>query len=310
MSVDISIIIPVYNGAQCIQTAIESVQKQTVWKSRKLDYEIVVVDDASKDNIGEVVSDIRKRDSRVRLVRHDHNKGVSAARNTGANAARGEYLAFLDCDDIWKEKKLEAQLDVLDSPPFFEKEDVLVLSYFVGKIRQNGKYSINSVMNFLAGTERDEKGDFKNFRVFPNPLLEREIACGGIYLGAGSTLFAHRNAILKNGPFETSLRVGEDTEYLTRQVLAGRHIKVVPELMMVYLMADEGKYPNMDDYAKYMLKHYSQSVEGRFGKEAKTRFDTWFHLLLKKSTQHHDSDCGPFRPKAGVGKEQKECTAQ
>ncbi len=90
----ISVIIPVYNGAKFIKDAIESVLAQTY-----RDYEIIVVNDGSTDNTEEVLRPYIEKG----VVRYfyQENQGVSAARNKGIKEARGEYIAFLDADDVW-----------------------------------------------------------------------------------------------------------------------------------------------------------------------------------------------------------------
>lgn len=99
----ISVIIPTYNRAHLIGRAIRSVLNQTFSH-----YELIVVDDGSTDNTEEVVKSFR--DSRISFIRHERNRGVSAARNTGINAAQGEYIAFNDSDDEWLPTKLERQM--------------------------------------------------------------------------------------------------------------------------------------------------------------------------------------------------------
>jgi glycosyltransferase involved in cell wall biosynthesis len=104
----VSVVMPTHNRAKLLEKAIRSVLSQT-YKN----LEIIVVDDASCDNTSETVKTIQ--DERVRYIRHETNKGGSAARNSGILLARGEYIAFLDDDDEWEPEKTEQQLKVLES---------------------------------------------------------------------------------------------------------------------------------------------------------------------------------------------------
>lgn len=97
-----SIIIPAFNAEPYVRSAIESALQQSL-----SDLEVLVVDDRSNDGTAEVVSQLSRRDSRVRLLRHAGTLGVSAARNTALEVAAGEWLAVLDADDIFHPQRLE-----------------------------------------------------------------------------------------------------------------------------------------------------------------------------------------------------------
>ena len=101
----ISVIIPIYNDALYIQEAITSVLSQGIEK-----LEIIIIDDGSTDNFEEKIKGFN--DPRIRLIKQI-NSGASAARNNGIRHANGEYIAFLDADDIWAPNKLKLQLEVL-----------------------------------------------------------------------------------------------------------------------------------------------------------------------------------------------------
>lgn len=105
----ISVVIPLFNKAQYIARAIESVLAQT-----RPPREVIVVDDGSTDESAGVVK--RYTDFGVRLIQQS-NKGVSWARNTGAMAASGEYVAFLDADDEWKQNHLHVLADLIAEYP-------------------------------------------------------------------------------------------------------------------------------------------------------------------------------------------------
>ena len=105
---EISVIIPTYNRADSILPAVESVLAQTFTA-----IEVIVVDDASRDTTQDRLSTLS--DQRIRIVRHEQNRGAAAARNTGIRAARAPYIAFQDSDDYWQPKKLQIQLSALKS---------------------------------------------------------------------------------------------------------------------------------------------------------------------------------------------------
>lgn len=106
----VSVIMRTYNRAYVLGEAIESALNQSY-----RDFEIIVVDDGSVDNTSEVVS--RFPSDKIRYIRHDHNRGVSAAGNTGISAARGNLIAHLDSDDLWKPGMLSYLVDILDRNP-------------------------------------------------------------------------------------------------------------------------------------------------------------------------------------------------
>jgi len=122
----LSVVIPTWNRAHLVCEAIDSALCQ-----RAGDVEVIVVDDASSDNTAEVVTRIYA--DQVRLLRLKHRLGPGAARNAGVALARGEFIAFLDSDDVWLPGKLDAELHVFeqfsgaeavfsDSQNFFEHQ--------------------------------------------------------------------------------------------------------------------------------------------------------------------------------------------
>lgn len=108
-TVKISVIIPAYNAADYILNALQSVYQQT-----EPVYEIIVIDDGSKDATFRIVTDYVERNNLHNLlVIQQKNGGPSRARNLGASLAKGNYLAFLDSDDIWLPEKIEVQKEYL-----------------------------------------------------------------------------------------------------------------------------------------------------------------------------------------------------
>jgi glycosyltransferase involved in cell wall biosynthesis len=126
MSPEVSVIVPVYNRAAMVGRAIESVLGQTFQ-----DLEVIVVDDGSTDDSMAVVRAIA--DPRVRLIQHDRNRGIPAARNSGVEAATGRYLAWLDSDDLARPTRLAVQRDYLEA-----NGAVAMIGSCAGAIRAGG----------------------------------------------------------------------------------------------------------------------------------------------------------------------------
>jgi glycosyltransferase involved in cell wall biosynthesis len=105
---EISVVIPTHNRSGLLRLALRSV----LWQ-QDVDFEVIVVDDGSTDDTSEVVTSLG--DPRIRLIRNDDSQGVSAARNRGIAEARGQWIAFLDDDDLWAPDKLASQLEAARS---------------------------------------------------------------------------------------------------------------------------------------------------------------------------------------------------
>lgn len=108
MKASVSIIMPAYNAERYIEAAIRSVVKQTV-----LDWELLIVDDCSTDATAEIAMKFAAKDDRIVVLQNEKNKGVTASRNRAIAHAESDWIAFLDSDDLWREDKLEKQLEII-----------------------------------------------------------------------------------------------------------------------------------------------------------------------------------------------------
>lgn len=104
----ISIVVPVYQAERFIAETIESVQKQDYQN-----WELLLVDDCSKDKSCAIIEEMAAGDSRIRLIHQQTNQGAAKARNCGVRNAAGRYLCFLDSDDLWESDKLSSELTFL-----------------------------------------------------------------------------------------------------------------------------------------------------------------------------------------------------
>lgn len=109
----VSIITPSYNSEKFIDQTILSVQNQTYQN-----WEMIIVDDCSKDMTVAIIKQFIAYDDRIKLLQSDNNSGAGIARNLGVLKSKGDFIAFLDADDLWKPLKLEKQLQFLKENNF------------------------------------------------------------------------------------------------------------------------------------------------------------------------------------------------
>ena len=181
--INFSIIIPTYNRANFVVEAINSALNQTY----KLPYEVVVVDDGSIDETEKILLEYIKKEPRLKFIKHEKNKGLAAARNTGIIHSKGEYLLFLDSDDKLLPNALSIFAKAINTFPDGE--------VFIGRvIRENhkGEKKLAPILKFSG----NNKKDFKSF-------LKRKIL-----MLAGS--FVVKKKIIKQNLFPEELRLRED----------------------------------------------------------------------------------------------------
>lgn len=202
----VSVIITTYNRANLVPRAIKSVLGQTYD-----DLEVIVVDDASADDTGSVINNFE--DERLAYVRHDENRHLSAARNTGINRADGDYVAFLDDDDEWRPRKLEKQVSLLESA-------------------SNRVGLVYCWMDYCDDDTVVEKYQ---------PSLSGDIfaeALSGQPIGSGSTLVVRPAVFNDIGGFDESLRRGIDGDFI-RRVCRSYDVDFVPEALVKYHIGHE-----------------------------------------------------------------------
>lgn len=189
-SILISVIIPNFNYAHYLNDTVNSVLNQTY-----SNIECIIVDDGSTDNSIEIILELEKKDIRVRSV-FKQNGGLSSARNAGIKAAKGEYIAFLDADDLWKPEKLQHQIECLQK----NTELNFIFSNYTGF--------------YPDGKTEDFKHEFGNPDFF-DFIRQNPIA------GSASSVLIAKHIINKTGYFDESLRSTEDHDYWFRCLLSG-----------------------------------------------------------------------------------------
>jgi glycosyltransferase involved in cell wall biosynthesis len=180
----VSIIIAAFNAAATIRETLDSVLEQTYG-----DFEAIVVDDGSTDETAAIVGGFE--DPRVRLHRYA-NAGLSGARNRGLGLARGEYIAFLDADDVWTADKLELQVAALRARP-----NAGVAYSWVIFVDEDGR-------DLHPRRAVDFEGDVR-----PHLLLD-------CFPATASNPLLTRTCVESTGAFDTTLERAEDWDYWLR----------------------------------------------------------------------------------------------
>ncbi|QIO24140.1 glycosyltransferase family 2 protein [Haloarcula sp. JP-L23] len=211
----VSVVIPTYNRSGMVSCAIDSALAQT-----HEEIEVIVVDDASDDDTAAVVETYD--DPRIHLRRHDHNRGGAAARNTGIEAAAGEYIAFLDSDDEWRPEKLTRQLDTLTARP---EEFVATYCDIVTNRTGLQKAFYTLATALVPGFEKTSATE-------GGSELVEEIHTTRFYLGGTSTLLVERPAVERVGGFDERFPRHQDLEFLVRLLGEGK-LAYTPEPLVV-----------------------------------------------------------------------------
>jgi glycosyltransferase involved in cell wall biosynthesis len=133
----VSIVTPAYNSERFIADAINSVLKQTF-----TDWELLIVNDGSTDKTQSIVEEYSQKDNRIKLLNHSTSQGAGVSRNLAIKEAKGDYIAFLDADDIWKPNKLEKQIKL------FKKTSTAVCFSSYELINEKGQ-PLNTIVEAL-----------------------------------------------------------------------------------------------------------------------------------------------------------------
>jgi glycosyltransferase involved in cell wall biosynthesis len=201
---NISVVIPTYNRAASLQEAIRSVLAQTCPVN-----EIIVVDDGSTDNTGELV---RSMNGIVRYA-YQENQGPSAARNRGIREAQGDWVAFLDSDDLWLPAKIERQVE---------------------EVRRNP----DAALVYTSVYWRNPDGTDRLEVARPPSALWPMIRYRNPVCGSCSAVLARRDVLIEENGFNQSLHIGEDWDLWVR--IASKHPLARVEEPVVILRTSAG----------------------------------------------------------------------
>lgn len=223
----VSVIIPAYNAMNYLPETLKSVLRQSF-----ADFEVLIIDDGSSDNLVQWVSELL--DPRVKLI-SQNNQGVSVARNTGITHAQGEFVAFLDADDLWEPTKLEKQVRYLEDNP-----EVGLVYTWTAFIDQSGKFTGILLASHAEGN-----------------VWEQIVVLDMI--STGSSPMVRRNCFDSVGLFDPHISGGEDRDMWTR-IAAHYPLGVIKEPLTLYR-----RHPNnTTKNCKKMVQELRQVIEKTF----------------------------------------------
>ncbi len=218
----VSVILPVYNGERYLRYALQSVFEQDY---RPVD--VIVVDDGSTDESAKIAQSQKE----IRYI-YQSNQGPAAARNTGIDVVQGEYLAFIDADDMWAPNKLNVQIDYLLQHP--------EIYFTVGRVK-----------NFI------EPGIKKQHLINKQVLLQRD------FIGL-ITIVARKEAFAKVGKFNPEYKVASDFEWFTRAKDAEVPMKILPDNLLLRRIHDSNLcIYDTQTVRKNLVRMFKNSIDQR-----------------------------------------------
>lgn len=251
----ISVIVPVYNSEEYIRSCVESVLAQSYSV-----FELILIEDGSMDNSLEICEELRKKDTRIRLMAQDH-RGVSAARNLGIETSKGKYLFFLDSDDMIHPQLLELLLKL-------QIKNRTVIT--VGGIHYARDNSCQKVVTWKTVRSHTSKSIYlDNAKALK--YINRPIVCG---IG-GKMIF--REAI-KSLRFIEKLRHGEDTLFIYQLLANGADISVLCCNWYCYRIHKNNSSKNFSPRAcqdRYKVERYICNSEIRSGRKENAIYREW-----------------------------------
>jgi len=218
----ISVVLPVFNGEKYIATAIKSVLNQSFHN-----IELLVIDDGSRDSTREIVS--KFNDDRVHYI-YQANKGPASARNNGIERARGDYLAFIDCDDNWYCDKLQKQLEYMKKSP-----SLSAVYCKHNLVFQNPDKKYNWVRELDDQKRR------------PNETI--------------SSLFIKKDLFNKIGKFVDGFKVAEDTDFYMRLCESSFKFEIMDDCLLDILNHDDNISQNIERNRKFMFQVLAISIK-------------------------------------------------
>lgn len=227
----VSIVIPAYNAARYLSETIVSVINQTY-----TNWELIVVNDGSKDETLSIAKSFANKDPRIHII-DKSNSGVSDSRNTGIKVAKGDVLFFLDADDVWNIDNITEKIKRLNEPSCHAV-------YSACEIIDEKSVSFS---RFLSGSA--------------NLRLEDMLLSKGNYTTAPSGIAVKRNVLDKIGGFDTNLSNNADQDFFIRILATGFKIAYIPDTLWKYRMHGNSMSKNVALLEKDLLYVFNKAAK-------------------------------------------------
>jgi glycosyltransferase involved in cell wall biosynthesis len=224
----VSIIIPTYNSANTIESTITSIQQQSF-----IDWELIIIDDGSVDNTVDVIKNIDE--PRIKLFVYE-NGGVGAARNRGIAQAKGEFIAFLDADDLWTKDKLTEQIEALNN-----NSEAKVAYSWTSFIDENGQ-------NLFSGANLFYQGNIYEHLLLTNFLL------------SGSNILVRRDAFQVVEGFKPDIPFAADWDFYLR-LARNFDFVVVPKYQILYRQSTGSMSSKIEELKQQSLQVIDEAFQ-------------------------------------------------
>jgi teichuronic acid biosynthesis glycosyltransferase TuaG len=251
----VTIIMPAYNAAATIADSIESVLKQTY-----TNWELIIVNDCSTDNTSEIVKSYAN--THIKMLRLNENKGISTARNVGARIASGEYIAFLDSDDVWLPKKLEIQIKYHLSNPFY------MISHTAFEEFNNNKRRGRIWRQMFLRAKR-KRGNLLPLLYYNNIV-------------ATLTVMMRKTLFIDLGGFDLGIHGCEDLDLWIRIAQCGYKFGYINEILARYRNSLDGISKNVSNYRRTVRKYIRERIidNGMIHQSIKKRAIAGYYLMF------------------------------
>ena len=247
----VSVIMPVYNRIGIVKHAIDSVLKQS-YKN----FELIIIDDGSNDGTVELIESISNKDNRIKLIKHEENKGVCKSRNDGLKIAKGEYIFYLDSDNTWKKEYLKTMVGA-----YLELPDAKAL--------YSGQYIAN---NYFSPIERVRYGSFNKSLLYNRNYID--LNC-----------FTHKKEVYNEiGGFRENLKRLNDYDYILKIVDNDFKIYSIPVILSNYYL--KNSHNRISDIVEYDLdklyKPHEKYIINTYNKHLKIDYTDNFKEDISK----------------------------